>query len=398
MSSDARDKRYYLSSRDERGGETMIENVAIRFANWRRGVLVMYTVLTASACWAQAPLTLQGRIGTAPVVLEVGTGYPGGRYFYRQHHFDIPIDADVQSEGVLVLHEGITRKTNASATMRLRKEGDGAWRGTWTDSQGRKSLRVELFNLAADATASALPTGAEVPGLSVYERERLRDLPLHPDNLDTVAGRKLQWWLEPVTGVRVFRLNSGYPAAALARLNGRFLQEQNKAIAQFFECNLHHLLQYGLSQRSDFEFKVTPRLLSDKLLSVSISMVGECGNSQVQVTNSALNVYIPTMRELDLTDLIWGDGGKSNEDLSARSFWLAVTMSKMYPLKMADLNERCSVDDDDIWNAPNWFITPDGLSLEPHFQGNKQAPCGGEWLLPWALVNQHPGKLRIGLP
>ena len=374
----------------------MIENAALRFANWRRGVLAMYTILTASACWAQAPLTLQGRIGTAPVVLEVGTG--SGRYFYRKHHFDIPLNGHVQSDGVLVLQEGITRTTDASATMRLRQEGDGAWRGTWTDSHARKSLSVELFNLTQVAAASVLPAGAEVPGLSVYERERLRDLPLHPDHLDTVAGRKLQWWLEPVTGVRVFRLNSGYPEAALARLNGWFLQEQNKAVAQFFQCNLNHLLQYGPSQRSDFGFELTPRLLSDKLLSVSISSVGECGNSQVQVTNSALNVYIPIMRELDLTDLIWGDGGKATEDLSARSSWLAVTMSKIYPLKMADLKERCSVDDDEIWNAPYWFITPEGLSLEPHFQGNKQAPCGGEWLLPWAFVNQHPGKLAIGLP
>jgi hypothetical protein len=51
-------------------------------------------------------------------------------------------------------------------------------------------------------------------GLSLYERERLAGLTLTPQGSETIDGKTIRWYWNGLTGIRLFRLESGYPAAA----------------------------------------------------------------------------------------------------------------------------------------------------------------------------------------
>jgi hypothetical protein len=50
-----------------------------------------------------------------------------------------------------------------------------------------------------------------------YDYVRLVDLPLKAGKRERVQGHTLQWWDEPVSKIRLFRVVDGYPAPSLQR-------------------------------------------------------------------------------------------------------------------------------------------------------------------------------------
>jgi hypothetical protein len=362
-------------------------------ARCTRMALVAMLASSGGLCSAAAPITLTGTIGKAAVVLEVehsGTSAEG-RYFYRQHHADIPLHGAVNSGGALVLDEGATNTTGATATILLAQQDGASWRGTWTDSKSGKTLPVTLSALAVEPQALATTGQNSETAISAYDRERLRNLPLQRDVLETVSGRPLQWWIEPVSETRVFRVIGGYPASTLARINAWLAQEQDAAITQYFDCQANHVRSYGPLERSDFSFHATPHLLSSTVISVTFETIGECGGKAVNDHVASHNIDLRTMQELALTEVVWGTGRRTDRTSADFPSWLAATLTKLYPAEMADLRERCQFDDVEVWGEPHWSIRQKGLSLEPAFDGHKQAPCGGTWLLPWHSIARHPG-------
>ncbi|MFZ6735001.1 hypothetical protein ACO0LG_23980 [Undibacterium sp. Ji42W] len=338
-----------------------------------------------TTCWAES-LTLAGKIGTSPVVmqLELNKGDVQGRYFYRRHHLDLALEGQLRDDGSLALTEVSAHSSTANAEMVVRPGPNGTWQGSWKAHARPATLRVQLSPLKT-VTSS-------VTGPNAYEHERLQGLPLLRDNAETVADKKLQWWVEPVSGVRAFRFDSGYDATVLASLNARLSQEQTTAITAFFACQFDYSRRYGPAQIADFSFSAEPRLLTTTLISVRFSTVSTCNSGGLSIHGSSMNVQIPGMHELGLSQLIWGGDKPVVADESALSSWITNAMQNLHGNDMADLKERCAAKDQDIWRQPAWSMTAAGVMLEPAFSHNKQGPCGGEWLLPWTMFKLKPGR------
>ncbi|MFZ6711189.1 hypothetical protein [Undibacterium sp. TC9W] len=342
-------------------------------------------LLLTTTCQAES-LTLAGKIGTSPVVMELdlNKGDVQGRYFYRRHHLDLALEGQVHDDGSLALTEVIANSTAANAEMVLRPGPNGKLQGSWKTRTRPAALLVQLSPLKALASSAAGP--------SAYELERLQGLPLRRDHAEAVADKKLQWWIEPVSGVRAFRFDSGYDTTVMASLNARLSQEQTTAITAFFACQLDYSRRYGPGQTADFSFSAEPRLFSTTLVSMRFSTVSTCNSGGLSIHGSNMNVQIPGMRELELSQLIRGEDKPAAVDQSALSSWIANAMQNLYGSDMADLRERCAAKDEDIWRQPAWSMTAAGIMLEPVFSQNKQGPCGGEWLLPWTMFKLKPGS------
>ena len=377
----------------------MIGYAAKFYRNVSGLILGISMAVSATACYAES-LTLTGKIGASPVVMELALdkGNVQGRYFYRKHHLDLALEGQVRDDGSLALTEGIAGSETAKAKLLLRPGPHGEWHGSWKDSQRPTALPVQLSPLTILPAKSAKSGEVTIPGLSVYERERLRGLPLRRDSADTTettdaaAHRQLQWWVEPVSGVRAFRFETDYDAAILGALNTRLSQEQTNAIVAFFACQLNYSRRYGDGQAGDFSFRAEPRLISATLVSMRFSTTSTCDSGGVSIRGSSMNVQIPGLQELQLSQVIWGQDDKPPAGERALPSWLANTMRNLHATEMADLKERCEFKDEDIWHHPAWSLTTAGVILEPTFSPGKQGPCGGDWLLPWNMVKLKPDR------
>ncbi|MES2041162.1 MAG: hypothetical protein V4495_25370 [Pseudomonadota bacterium] len=352
--------------------------------------------VSATACWAES-LTLAGKIGTSPVVMELNLDKDNvqGRYFYRKHHLDLPLEGQVRSDGSLALTEGAAGSGAVKAELLLRPGPHGEWHGSWKDRLRTTALPVQLSSLTILPAKSVQSGEVTIPKLSTYERERLQGLPLRRDTADatdTAAHRQLQWWVEPVSGVRAFRFETGYDAAVLGALNARLAQEQTTAIVAFFACQLNYSRRYGSTQAGDFSFRAEPRLISTTLVSMRFSTTSTCDSGGVSILGSSMNAQIPGLHELELSQVIWGQDDKHAAGEPALPAWIANAMHNLHGTEMADLKERCKFKDEDIWHHPAWSLTTAGVILEPAFSPDKQGPCGGEWLLPWDMVKFKPGR------
>jgi hypothetical protein len=348
-------------------------------------ILSIFMLVLTTTCWAES-LTLAGKIGTSPVVmeLELTKGEVQGRYFYRRHHLDLVLEGQVHDDGSLALTEVIANSATANAEMVLRPGPNGTWQGSWKTRTRPAAPLVQLSPLKTPASSA--------PGPSAYEYERLQGLPLRREHAETVADKKLQWWVEPVSGVRTFRFDTGYDATVLTNLNARLAQEQTTAITAFFACQLDYSRRYGSGQAADFSFSAEPRLLTTTLVSLHFSKVSTCNSGGLSIHGSSMNAQIPGLRELELSQLIWGEDKPVIADQSALSSWIANAMQNLHGSDMAELKERCAARDEDIWHQPAWSMTAAGVMLEPVFSQNKQGPCGGEWLLPWSMFKLKPGR------
>ncbi len=168
--------------------------------------------LVPAAAWAAPDQLYQGSVGTARVVMTLSEDKVevSGQYFYLTKRLDIDLSGTVRGQ-TLDLESRVTgdkvHLTRSGATLS----------GTLTTAKARR-LPVSLRPAGApDALPADLP-----PKLSVYERWHLTGLRLTPQQAETINGKTIRWYREPMSGMRLFRIESGYaaPAMAAARLCG----------------------------------------------------------------------------------------------------------------------------------------------------------------------------------
>lgn len=357
-------------------------------------------------------LLLQGTIGRAAVVLELDIGADGlvdGRYFYRKYQQDIEISGQRQADGSLLLEEN-SGDAGQRSELTLRPQGPG-WQGKWQRVKARTALPIALSPLAAAKLApSHDPALQPFRQSSPYDYERMAAMKLQPGKYERFQGYTLQWWLEPESQVRFFRLKDGFDAATLQRLNQRLAQRQWQEVADYFNCQL---VGNRLSAGAYFEHAVTPKLINRRLLSVSVLTGYYCGGLHPDDVEAPLNLDVETGRELQLEDLLWLGKGKpqlprqadgEREDYQYEhkllAPWLQRQFARLYPGEFAAAGEgECDYRSPEVWQFVSWYAEPKGLYIGPSFPRVERGCEDPEWsVLPWSLVRQHPGAAAHLLP
>lgn len=371
----------------------------------------------ALALWALAPMlnaapeVFTGTLGKLPVVVEIDADGDDatGRYFYEKFHKDLPLAGTLKGNQ-LVLAEGDPSAETPQAQLLLQRDGEG-WAGQWQGANGKR-LPVSL----ARAQIPPLPEGAgafmaqqrqEAP----YDYLRLLQTPLKPGKQSAFMGYSLQWLQEPVTGLSMPQLSSGYTDAQRQRLNAALRDRLLAEVVNWHSC------QASGGSNFDYTQSVAPTYFSASVISLNLSTGYDCGGAHPDSGDAGLNLSVETGQELTLEDVLWlGQGpakhyeqGSESKDFEALSQyrddqfapWVLKVFKRLHPadMKAPKSEDDCDYSDASVWDFPSWHFTEKGLYLGPYFARVMRACEGPEWsILPWAEVKAHPGAAKLALP
>jgi hypothetical protein len=350
----------------------------------RHLVLALLLLFVATPALADQVDTYEGTAGSARIVVGLtdSNGEVSGQYFYRSVRFDIDLSGQWQGSSLAL--------TSAATgdMMNLTRSGTGLV-GALTTAKGQK-FAVSLRPAAAPAASPAdLPDG-----VSLYERLRLAGLTLTPQQTQTLNGKTIQWYREPLTGIRLFRLQSGYGAPAMAAINHALAQIQWSDVSTWFQCA-------GLDGRPGFD-----SAQADKpwLGPVYVSYVWRsswtcAGTAHPDAATTGHSFDTRTGHEIGLDEVLPFGGASippenSDKWLDYRSKVFApaviALLKRDHPAQMAPPKDEdgCNYSDADVWSFPNWVLTEKGLWLGADFPHVMQ-PCGDpDWaVIPWSALS-----------
>ncbi|WP_457798797.1 hypothetical protein [Methylocystis sp. S23] len=327
----------------------------------------------------------EGAVGASPVVvaLERSGDSVFGRYFYRARRFDIDLSGDVK-KGVVQL------ESNATGDKLSLKPGASGYEGSLTTAKG-KTLPVRLRAVGPEA---ADDSPADAPDeLDLYEKMRLAGLTLKPQKLEVVAGKTVRWHVEPVSGVRLFRIDGGYPAPVMAAMNRRLAQIQWANISQYFSC----ASATGGSGVESLE--VEGPYLSDAYVSFAINEAWSCaGAAHPDFSLEGHSFDAHTGKELELDDLLkFGKAPVPKKDSEAwldyrsKTFApaLVALLKRFHPKEMAPHKDDCDYSDAEVWSFPAWRLTDKGLYVGASFPRAARNCDNPDWpVIPYAALNE----------
>ena len=324
----------------------------------------------------------EGKAGTAPIVLELdqGEGAPSGRYFYRSSRLDIALEGE-RAGDELTLH---ARSTEDNLT--LKRAGSG-WTGSLTTVTD-KTLPVTL----APATPPAAPAGAPTD-LGAYERMQLAGLRLEPGTVERKGTRTIRWYSERRSGTRLFRLESGYAPAALARINAALTRTQWDHVRSWFACPAQ-----GGGAGIDMD-EAKSVYLDTAFVSYAWQTGWGCAGAAHPDFGTEGVIYdARTGAEVKLDDLLrFGNAPPPAEQSDAWYDYrgevfadgLVTLLKRYHPKEMvADEAEGCNYDDTEVWHFPSAYLTVDGLFVAAYFPRAARACDAPDWaVIPWDALN-----------
>lgn len=328
----------------------------------------------------------EGAVGDAPIVmkLEGSDGSYSGNYFYRSRRFDIDLSGD-EAKGVLTLESRLT-----GDRLSLKRNG-GGFDGELTTAKGKR-LPAHLHKVSA--APGDVP--ADLPKeIDLYEKLRISGLALKADKAETVSGRNIRWYVEPKSGNRVFRIESGYPEPVMAAINRSLTGIQWLDVANYFGCPSSE----GGSGRENSEVK--NRYLSDDYVSFATFESWSCAGAAHPDFGIEEHTFdAKTGRELEVDDVLkFGKGPVPAKDSDAwydyrgKTFSpaLVALMKRLHPKEMKKPKEEdgCDYTDPEVWDFPTWYPTEKGLYVGAIFARVARVCDDPEWsVIPWAEVKK----------
>lgn len=362
-----------------------------------------------------------GTLGKMPIVVELNTTQQDevtGRYFYEKYHRDLELSGSLQ-DSTLNLVEGNNRYGDDKPlpTLKLKSAANG-WQGEWQNPKGKK-LPVQLTEAKLPApSATTLPFIATLPKSDPYEYLRLQGLKLKPEKKENFMGYDLQWWTEPETKISLFSVESGLSKDDQQRVNQQLLGRLWNEVISYHGCQL----QGG--ENVEFIQQVQPKMISPAVVSLNISTSYYCGGAHPDFGDSPLNIDVKTGHPLSLEDVLWvgegkpllhaerdslGDEPLSKDESNARYQyvskelvpWVIKQFTTLYPneMKTPTGDDDCNFQDESIWGTSPWYFTEKGLYLGAYFARVQRSCDRPDWsILPYSLVKQHPGAVKLQLP
>ncbi|MFM2372527.1 MAG: hypothetical protein RIS85_2249 [Pseudomonadota bacterium] len=344
--------------------------------------------LPARASEDRAPLVYAGKVGKADVVLKLERFDDGviGRYFYTRHRLDIPLEGDWRGDNLALTSDATGDRLN------LRVKGN-ALTGTLITAKG-KSVATGLQRV--DFAAPVDPhIAALLPQLSPYDQLQLAGLSLIPGEVSQRDGRTVRNYREPVSGISLFRIESGYPAEALRRLNTMLERQHLREVSVWFGCP-----GFDGAPGMDISEAGTP-WLSENYVSYDWTSSWTCAGTAHPDFGSEGHTYdVRTGREIALDEILHfgstappAEGDDKFYTYRGEVFAPAVValLRKLYPEEFPArtageqvADDECDYGDAEVWAFPSWYLDGDGLHLGAVFPRVMRACDTPEWsIIPW---------------
>jgi hypothetical protein len=346
-------------------------------------IALLMLVLAAAPAMAAEEKTYEGVVGSSPIVMGLTDEGSDvfGQYFYRSTRLDIDLSGAWRGSRL----ELASRLTGDRLVL---TRAGGGFAGALTVANGR---RFDV-TLRPVTTAPALPADLP-PGLSLYARLQLAGLTLTPQTVETHNGKTIRWYRNPLTGIRLFRLESGYSAPAMAAMNRALARAQWGEVSAWLQCP-------GADGGSGMEASEAEQpWLGPAHVSYRWRSGWSCaGTAHPDFGVEGHSFDARTGRELKLDDVLpVGPGTPPPENSDAwyryRSDTFApaavALLARQHKAQMAKptSEDDCDYSQPDVWAFPSWALTKDGLWLGATFPRVLRACDTPDWsVIPWASL------------
>jgi hypothetical protein len=354
-------------------------------------VLMVLFVFYSSAFAAKFDGVYVGTLGKSAIVLKLSTdkdSHVTGTYYYRNHALDIQLEGKVSKARISVSELG-TRENIPVASLSLNAAGN-TLKGGWASvKQPKKVLAINLNRVTSkDLNALKLPS---TPLLNKWKLEQpydyLRfDAPLKLIRIETVSGKKVQWWLEPKSKIEFLRLVNESKA-----VNDALTDEHYNIASNDLDC-------LG-SANGDFAYTPKIALYSKRILSISARTEYYCGGAHPDSSAENLNLDLETGKVLEIEDVYRftpiPEGLKLDPENSSEAYgtYLESRGAAVKKLILAefggftkDLDKECaSAYDDETFSYFSWYLTSKGIVIQSAFP-HVAAACDNDFELPAASI------------
>jgi hypothetical protein len=335
-----------------------------------------------------------GTLGKTNVVFKLekpGDSDLSGTYFYRNHARDIQLNGTVSGSSLTLEERGLYG-AQSKAKLSLKLEANG-FSGVWTDAKSGKALPVKLYTVtSAELNAIKLPSTPLLRKWKLEEPyEYLRfDVPLKAAKLEKVNGKNVQWWLEPRSKISFFRL-----AGQSKTVNDTLTDEQYGMASSALQC--------PNDSEDGFNFDPKIVLYSKRLLSMTASVYYDCGGVHPDGYSENLTLDLQTAKVLTLEDLygfVAVPKGLNLQTQEPFELFSSYTQARAVVLKKLILQEVKAFSKDpepdckdlyetgDVFQFITWYLTPEGLIVQPSFP-HVAAACKKDFLLPYARLKPY---------
>lgn len=356
--------------------------------SFMRRLAPLIAALVAMPALAENEKVYEGTVGTSPIVMAIE--YSGddvvARYFYLRTRLNIDLQGKHAGGKLAIEADYIGDKFNLT--------GSGPnLSGTFVSAKGR-SLPVTLRPARAPV---GLP--ADLPAdMDLYAKLQIAGLSLAPGAAQVINGKQIRWYREAVSGIRMFRLESGYPPAAMGVVNRGLNRTQWASVNNYLMCT-------DSDGEPGVDETVNTPWLGAHLMSYSVTTGWSCaGAAHPDFGTSGHSYDMTTGRELGLGEVLRiGKTQAPAEDSDAWASYsetvfapgLVALLRRYHPKEMIsppeDAEDECDYTDPEVWHFPAWSLSDKGLWVSAFFARAMRACDSPDWaILPWSALAAKP--------
>ncbi len=380
------------------GHFTVLESRALK-TRYTRAMRFFKTILAFALLSTAALVSTQaapssdglyiGTLGSSQIVLKLETLAPeevSATYYYRRIGRDIALDGSSRANGTFKLTEVSLPDREDFARLELTLRGANL-SGTWTELKGKQ----RVYNVNLREAASSDFAVLKLPGTPALKKWMLEnpldalrfDAPLKSAKLETVAGKRVQWLMEPKSKT-IFPSLPNASAAVKDALN----VERYRVASVQLQCVV-----------DDFSYGTQIKLYSNRLLSLSSSAESYCGGAHPDWFRDNYTLDLKTAKPLALEDLYRFTPVKMDVDPSSDGFTKyiearAKVMQGLIIKKYGSLTENVGDECKAVYANDNglsyltWYLTPTGLVVQSSFAYVSRV-CEDDFLLPYSSLMKY---------
>lgn len=340
--------------------------------------------------------SFSGTIGKYPVYIQFtleGNAVKGS-YFYKSKLVDISLSGNYKAGLITLMSKDIYGETAENPEVFKFKWPNKVPEGTWTHLG--KSLPLKLATLTPKETNGPKCSNPyfkkEVYAASDLIKVKVGLFKLKQDGpVITVNGVKIRPFSEVLTGISLFRIDSGLVAEKQKDANLYLEYLQLSKFLSSLEC-----ASYSASG-SDYNFNVSDITISNDLMCFSVFATFYCGGAHPDESNYGINYNLNTHQKIEASDYL--KPGKEKEFDERILAYLTKEHPGYFKGDMPDDEMQCEYNNPELWTSDcNFVFTAFGIRLLPSFPHYK-APClDPEWaVIPYSELRDllKPEYLRM---
>lgn len=206
----------------------------------------------------------------------------------------------------------------------------------------------------------------EAPTSTLAEHAQPSSVTLKKGKQAAFMGFDLQWWSEPVSGVKTFQImRHGQIQQSFTRANSTLMTLLWQQVGYYYACQyLTHAKPYVSMRPTFVDTEVVSADVSISNVDTFINHIDTSYGCDAPIdTRTPITIDIDSgkiLAQSDIFDVAPKASTPSNADRET-AIWLVKQFKTLYPERMSGIEPTCNFDNPEIWVAAMYYLTPQGI-------------------------------------